>query len=162
MDRYSGREDGEQAAPQGKVARGGLYAFVKSASTMGGIKNDQQPAAGPSVTLSRSQQAQKLQTEETAKRVTAAVAAAVAADPRPQSGFQPPSWASNPPTGLLLHGKKGGEVVQRLVLSKPALLIGRLETADLQLEHARCASPRKRFVLHLLQCQILSSTTVGC
>lgn len=139
MDRFSGRDDGDKAAPrsgQGQIARGGLHAFVKSASTMGGIKSDQQSISGPSVTLSRSEQAQKLKTAETAKRVSEAVAAAVAADPRPHSGFQPPKWAAPPPAGLVLQGRKGGEVVQNLALSKLAVLIGRLDTADLQLEHA--------------------------
>lgn len=153
MDRYSGREDGDRAAPRmgtGKIARGGLKAFVKSDSTMGGIKNEQQAAAGPSVTLSRSDQAAKAQTHETAKRVSMAVAAAVAADPRPKSGFQPPSWATTPPAGLQLHGKKGGAVVQRLILQKSAVLIGRLDSADLQLEHARYASPRQCLAIHLL------------
>lgn len=139
MDRFSGRDDGDKAAPRpghGQIARGGLHAFVKSASTMGGMQTEQRPAARPTVTLSRTEQAQKVRTAETAKRVSAAVAAAVAADPRQTHGFQPPSWACMPPPGRALQGKKGGEVVQYLPLTKLAVLIGRQESADLQLEHA--------------------------
>jgi hypothetical protein len=147
MDRFSGRDDGDKAAPRpghGQIARGGLHAFVKSASTMGGMQTEQRPAAGPTVTLSRTEQAQKVRTAETAKRVSAAVAAAVAADPRQTHGFQPPSWACMPPPGRALQGKKGGEVVQYLPLTKLAVLIGRQESADLQLEHARCGIQTSR------------------
>lgn len=150
MDRFSGRDDGDRAPPRGgmgQAARGGLGAFIKSSTSMGSSGDEQKPIAATSVTLSRSEQARAQQARDTAKRVTAAVAAAVAADPartgasaaggRPASGFQPPDWAEPPPAGLVLQGLKNGEVVQRQPLTQRAILFGRLATADLQLEHAR-------------------------
>ncbi|PNW76090.1 hypothetical protein CHLRE_12g548250v5 [Chlamydomonas reinhardtii] len=145
MDRWTDADDDtctKRKAPQGRVAAGGLAAFVKSGNTIG-TDGAQTFGKIEIVASKRERKAAEVQAEATRlmppPRLPGA-ASAPAVEMVPTADGPPkcpvPSWAGEPPAGSRLLVYKEGTVIQDIALGKVVTVFGRVpELADVVLDH---------------------------